>query len=58
MTINAVIFDLDGVLVDSEPLHYRVTNSILAEYGVTVSWEDFQPMIGTTISPLEVVRER
>lgn len=45
---EAVIFDLDGVLVDSEPLHYRVMNDILLEHGVTVSWEDYLPTIGTT----------
>jgi HAD superfamily hydrolase (TIGR01509 family) len=30
-TLGAVIFDLDGVLLDSEPLHHQATNSILRE---------------------------
>jgi HAD superfamily hydrolase (TIGR01509 family) len=30
---QAVIFDLDGVLVDSEPLHHHAVNAVLAEDG-------------------------
>jgi beta-phosphoglucomutase len=30
-TLGAVIFDLDGVLLDSEPLHHEATNFILRE---------------------------
>ena len=32
-TPQAVIFDLDGVLVDSEPLHHHAANAVLAEDG-------------------------
>jgi HAD superfamily hydrolase (TIGR01509 family) len=32
--IEAVIFDMDGVLVDSEPLHQETTRQVLAECGV------------------------
>jgi HAD superfamily hydrolase (TIGR01509 family) len=32
-TPQAVIFDLDGVLVDSEPLHHSAANAVLAEDG-------------------------
>src|SRR5438874_377961 len=35
--ITAVIFDLDGVLVDSEPIHFRAANRILAHYGAALS---------------------
>src|SRR5262249_14346953 len=31
--IAAVIFDMDGVLVDSEPLHYRATRAALGARG-------------------------
>ena len=35
LTMLAIIFDMDGVLLDSEPLHYEATRALLAEHGVT-----------------------
>jgi HAD superfamily hydrolase (TIGR01509 family) len=32
--VHAVVFDMDGVLVDSEPLHVEATRLLLAECGV------------------------
>jgi len=29
--IDAVVFDMDGVLLDSEPLHFITVNELLAE---------------------------
>lgn len=37
----AVIFDLDGVLLDSEELHYRAYSEVLAEFGVTVGRDEY-----------------
>lgn len=34
-----VIFDLDGVLIDSEALHYRAYSAVLERFGVSVSRE-------------------
>jgi len=36
MRCDAVIFDMDGVLVDSEPLHHAKTNEVLAPLGARV----------------------
>jgi beta-phosphoglucomutase family hydrolase len=33
-TIKAIIFDLDGTLVDSEPNYFASDNKLLAEYGL------------------------
>jgi len=38
---RGVIFDMDGVLVNSEPLHLRATQEILAAHGVTLTDEDY-----------------
>jgi HAD superfamily hydrolase (TIGR01509 family) len=32
--IEAVIFDMDGVLIDSEPIHFEATRALLADRGV------------------------
>ena len=37
MSIKHIIFDCDGVLVDSEPLSMRVDVAILAENGIVIS---------------------
>ncbi|KLO20488.1 HAD-like protein [Schizopora paradoxa] len=37
--IEYVIFDLDGLLIDSERVYTKVTNDILAEYGKTMTWD-------------------
>ncbi len=38
--LKAVIFDFDGVVSDSEMLHYKALNEILAKYGVDVPKEE------------------
>ena len=39
---SGVIFDLDGVLIDSEGLYYRAYSEVLRPYGVTVSREEYE----------------
>lgn len=45
--IKAVIFDMDGVLTDSEPLINMAAVRMFAELGLKVNPEDFIPFIGT-----------
>ncbi len=40
-TIRAVLFDHDGTLVDSEPLHFKLWSQVLGHYGVDLSEEIF-----------------
>lgn len=35
--LTAVIFDMDGVLIDSEPIHFEATRALLADHGVEYS---------------------
>ena len=44
--IEAVVFDLDGVLVDSEPIHFRAANRVLARYGAAISAAEYRGFIG------------
>lgn len=43
---RAVIFDMDGVLTDSEPAFFAAVNDILARYGKHTTIEDYQWFIG------------
>jgi len=47
MMIKAVLFDMDGVLVDSEELIYLAAKQMFREHGISVAREDFKPFIGT-----------
>lgn len=46
--IQAAIFDLDGVLMDTEWIAFRVWQEIASEHGGTLREEHFTPMIGLT----------
>jgi HAD superfamily hydrolase (TIGR01509 family) len=41
MSIQAVVFDFDGVLADSEPVHFRVYQELLAPSGVTLTMDAY-----------------
>jgi pseudouridine-5'-monophosphatase len=43
---SCFIFDLDGVLLDTEPFYTEVTRAIVGEYGKTFDWSIKQHMIG------------
>lgn len=38
---SAVIFDFDGVIVDTEPLHYQAFQKILQPLGLGYGWDDY-----------------
>ena len=38
--IKAVIFDLDGVLVDAREIHYEALNKALAKFNYTITREE------------------
>jgi len=44
--LTAVVFDLDGVLVDSEPIHFRAANRVLRRYGSSISEAEYRGFIG------------
>ena len=46
--ITAVIFDMDGVLIDSQPLHYMADVESMKKYGVYKEQEFYEKYAGTT----------
>ena len=43
---RAVIFDMDGVLIDSEPCHLESTNMVLSRYGAHLSATENEKYLG------------
>ncbi len=41
MNYDAILFDFDGVLVDSEPIHYQCWSEILADFGLAIDWDTY-----------------
>jgi beta-phosphoglucomutase len=39
--IRAVIFDLDGTLVETEPLHFAAFNEVLRSNGIEIGFDDY-----------------
>jgi HAD superfamily hydrolase (TIGR01509 family) len=53
VTLKHVIFDCDGVLVDSEPLSMRADVLLLAQHGITISEaEAHNRFVGTTFQAM------
>ena len=50
--IKAIIFDMDGVLVDSEPLHQKVEFEVCREFGMKVREEELDRFRGTKLEDI------
>ncbi|UCD37327.1 MAG: HAD family phosphatase [Fidelibacterota bacterium] len=46
--IKAIIFDMDGVVVDSEPLYQKAEEQLFQEYGVSIPEDDWTLFRGCT----------
>jgi HAD superfamily hydrolase (TIGR01509 family) len=44
--LRAVIFDMDGVILDSQPYHFAVEEKIFREKGIAVSTEESHSFVG------------
>jgi beta-phosphoglucomutase len=42
LNFDSILFDFDGVLADTEPIHYDCWVEILAPYGIRPSWDYYQ----------------
>jgi HAD superfamily hydrolase (TIGR01509 family) len=44
--LRAVLFDMDGVIVDSQPYHFAVEEKIFCEKGIAVTTEESHSFVG------------
>ncbi|MBV6716461.1 HAD family hydrolase [Paenibacillus chitinolyticus] len=51
-SIKAVLFDMDGVLIDSEPIYFDIERSSFDHFGVPVSEEDHHSFVGVTLESM------
>ncbi|MFA6973113.1 MAG: HAD family phosphatase [Parcubacteria group bacterium] len=50
--IKAIIFDMDGVIVDSEPIHERAEMQVCREFGMEVSKEEWNGFRGKKLEDI------
>lgn len=46
MQLDTVIFDMDGVLIDSEPLWSEATDEVFKNYGISITQEQYSTTTG------------
>lgn len=42
MQYDSLLFDFDGTLVDSEPIHYECWQAVLQPFGVNLTWDEYR----------------
>ena len=59
MKIDAVLFDMDGVLIDARDWHYQALNMALEPFGYSISPEDHETRFNglSTKSKLKILSD-
>lgn len=52
MTDKAVIFDMDGVLIDSEPAYLEMNLKMFAQFGIEMDDENYKALVGMPSVPM------
>lgn len=50
--LKAILFDLDGTLVNTDPLHYQTWQEILRDYGMEIDRTFYKSKISGRLNPL------
>lgn len=46
--IKAILFDMDGVLINTEPMHFQMWKETFANRGLVIDYDGYKGCIGTT----------
>ena len=52
MTDKVVIFDMDGVLIDSEPAYLEMNKKLFVEFGIEMDDENYKALVGLPSLPM------
>ncbi len=52
MSEKAVIFDMDGVLIDSEPAYLEMNKKLFSEFGIEMDDENYKALVGLPSLPM------
>ena len=52
MPDKAVIFDMDGVLIDSEPAYLEMNKKLFADFGIKMDEENYKALVGLPSIPM------
>ena len=56
--MKAIIFDMDGVLINTEPLHYKCWKEAVKEDGINLTYDVYKACIGATREVLlEIIKD-
>lgn len=47
-----ILFDMDGVLINTEPLHFKVWKKLGVKYGIDMDYDTYKACIGSTRNTL------
>jgi HAD superfamily hydrolase (TIGR01509 family) len=54
--LAAILYDLDGTIVNTDPLHFRVWQALLREYGIEIDEEFYKNRMSGRLNP-SIVRD-
>jgi HAD superfamily hydrolase (TIGR01509 family) len=58
LSTTAVIFDMDGVLVDTEPFYFKSNNELFRELGFSVNAEDYAHFVGSSAQKMWTILKK
>ncbi|MGJ3247696.1 MAG: HAD family hydrolase [Elainellaceae cyanobacterium] len=54
--LNAILFDLDGTLADTDPIHFQIWKDLLHEYGLEIDHAFYQQHISGRLN-IDILRD-
>lgn len=56
--IRNILFDMDGVLIDSEPVHFQIWRQVFHNHGLDIDFDHYQHCVGSNLDSLFLMAEK